>query len=194
MPGTRGTNDAKPMGDDRWPCGVRHLVDRCIRGDRAAGDYLVRRHWVRCRHMAAGILGKEYASWVEDVVQDTFCAVLENLDNWKGNDLRSLKAWMSAVLRSKTYDFLRRELRRSACESARSESDICDRTSAEEQSNFEVREAIQEAWQNFTPRQQLVVEGLANGKTRCEIARDLQVSEKTVRNEIKAIGDRLGEF
>jgi DNA-binding NarL/FixJ family response regulator len=52
------------------------------------------------------------------------------------------------------------------------------------------RQSVQES--GLSPRQRDILEGLVHGKTNREIAADLALSEKTVKNYMRAIFSVLG--
>lgn len=89
------------------------LIERIARGERAALDPLVRRHWASMYRYASRVSND--ASVAEDALQDTFLAVLEHAGTFRGEG--SARAWLYTLARNA----LRRRYRRRLDEPGRFE-------------------------------------------------------------------------
>lgn len=77
------------------------LVDRARRGDAAAFEVLVRRHFRAAYAVALGQLGVEMDA--EDVCQDAFVRALERLEDCRHPD--RFRAWLLQIVRNRGHNY-----------------------------------------------------------------------------------------
>lgn len=88
---------------------LRALVRRIWEGDRSAEDELVKHYLPSLRH----ILRNHYSDpeLVQDIVQDTFIAVIQNLRGGKLKKPETLAGYIRSIALNRANDFLRKEAR-----------------------------------------------------------------------------------
>jgi RNA polymerase sigma-70 factor (ECF subfamily) len=90
-----------PRPDGAEEQAIRHLVER---GDPSAFDLLVRTYQADLTRLAYRLLG--WSDEAEDVVQEAFLAVLNNLDKFRGQS--RLSTWVTTITVNKCRSHLRR--------------------------------------------------------------------------------------
>ena len=91
------------------------LVRRHLAGDGRAFEQIVAKHWPGVTRLAARRLGAEGAAEVEDVANEVFAALLEELPRWRGE--AGLYTWLFKVTCNRCAaraDFRRRRRQASA--------------------------------------------------------------------------------
>jgi len=86
------------------------LVTAVQRGDHDAFELLVRRHLAAAHRTAAAIVGNDDDA--EDVTQDSFMAALSKIQQCESPE--RFRAWLTMIVRNRSYDFLRRAANRHA--------------------------------------------------------------------------------
>src|SRR3954467_9993457 len=79
------------------------LIQRCLRGDQAAWERIVRQHWRRVFNVAYKFVGKHDEA--EDLTQDIFLKIFKSLDTF---DRRAnFQTWLISVSRNLCIDHYR---------------------------------------------------------------------------------------
>lgn len=93
---------ADPSAAD--PAGIDDVIDRCLRGDQAAWESVVRRYWRRVFHIAYTFTGRHDEA--EDLTQDVFLKLFRSLATF---DRRAnFQTWLISVSRNLCIDHYRR--------------------------------------------------------------------------------------
>ncbi len=92
---------AEPPADA--PDSIDSLIKRCLHGDQAAWDAIVRQHWRKVFNVAYKFVGKHDEA--EDLAQDIFLKVFKSLDTF---DRRAnFQTWLISVSRNLCIDHYR---------------------------------------------------------------------------------------
>ncbi len=79
------------------------LIERCLRGDQAAWDQIVRQHWRKVFNVAYKFVGSHEQA--EDLTQDIFLKIFKSLDTF---DRRAnFQTWLISVSRNLCIDHYR---------------------------------------------------------------------------------------
>src|SRR5580693_2469200 len=79
------------------------LIQRCLSGDQAAWELIVRQHWRKVFNVAYKFVGKHDAA--EDLAQDIFLKIFKSLDTF---DRRAnFQTWLISVSRNLCIDHYR---------------------------------------------------------------------------------------
>jgi len=82
---------------------IEALIQRCLRGDQAAWEAIVRQHWRKVFNVAYKFVGKHHEA--EDLAQDIFLKVFKSLDTF---DRRAnFQTWLISVSRNLCIDHYR---------------------------------------------------------------------------------------
>src|SRR5437868_14398603 len=82
---------------------IEALIHRCLHGDQAAWDLIVRQHWRKVFNVAYKFVGKHDEA--EDLTQDIFLKVFKSLDTF---DRRAnFHTWLISVSRNLCIDHYR---------------------------------------------------------------------------------------
>jgi RNA polymerase sigma-70 factor (ECF subfamily) len=82
---------------------IETLIQRCLNGDQAAWDLIVRQHWRKVFNVAYKFVGKHDEA--EDLTQDIFLKVFKSLDTF---DRRAnFQTWLISVSRNLCIDHYR---------------------------------------------------------------------------------------
>src|SRR6476661_7933389 len=82
---------------------IETLIHRCLNGDQAAWDLIVRQHWRKVFNVAYKFVGKHDEA--EDLTQDIFLKVFKSLDTF---DRRAnFQTWLISVSRNLCIDHYR---------------------------------------------------------------------------------------
>jgi RNA polymerase sigma factor (sigma-70 family) len=91
------------MGADQ-PDAVETLIERCLQGDQAAWDLVVRQHWRKVFNVAYKFVGRHEQA--EDLTQEIFLKVFKSLRTF---DRRAnFQTWLTSVSRNLCIDHYRR--------------------------------------------------------------------------------------
>jgi RNA polymerase sigma-70 factor (ECF subfamily) len=87
----------------RPPDDIESLIQRCLRGDQAAWERIVRLHWRKVFNVAYKFVGKHDEA--EDLAQDIFLKIFKSLDTF---DRRAnFQTWLISVSRNLCIDHYR---------------------------------------------------------------------------------------
>src|SRR5207245_5750536 len=82
---------------------IETLIQRCLNGDQAAWDLIVRQHWRKVFNVAYKFVGKHDEA--EDLTQDIFLKVFKSLDTF---DRRAnFQTWLISISRNLCIDHYR---------------------------------------------------------------------------------------
>ena len=85
------------------PDAIETLIQRCVNGDQAAWEAIVRQHWRKVFNIAYKFVGKHDEA--EDLTQDIFLRVFKSLDTF---DRRAnFQTWLTSVSRNLCIDHYR---------------------------------------------------------------------------------------
>ena len=85
------------------PDAIETLIQRCLRGDQAAWDLIVRQYWRKVFNVAYKFVGKHDEA--EDLAQDIFLKIFKSLDTF---DRRAnFQTWLISVSRNLCIDHYR---------------------------------------------------------------------------------------
>ena len=85
------------------PYGIDDLIERCLNGDEAAWEAIVRLHWRKVFNVAYKFVGRH--DLAEDLTQDVFLKVYKSLDTF---DRRAnFQTWLISVSRNLCIDHYR---------------------------------------------------------------------------------------
>src|SRR6201993_1805088 len=89
--------------DQSSPAALEALIQRCLQGDEAAWEAIVRQHWRKVFNVAYKFVGKHAEA--EDLTQDIFLKVFKSLDTF---DRRAnFQTWLISVSRNLCIDHYR---------------------------------------------------------------------------------------
>ncbi|MBS1819002.1 MAG: sigma-70 family RNA polymerase sigma factor [Acidobacteria bacterium] len=92
-----------PVEQPAAPDDIEALIQRCLRGDQAAWERIVRLHWRRVFNVAYKFVGKHDEA--EDLTQDIFLKVFKSLETF---DRRAnFQTWLISVSRNLCIDHYR---------------------------------------------------------------------------------------
>ena len=169
---------------------VVSLVQACLRGCEQSQRELIDRYVGLCESIAFRILGPENQADVEDAVQEAFFAVFAKLDQWRG---QNLDAGIGVTAARRAID-VRRRLRATAREITgldETQIDASGGTQPPTDESPDLAEALDIARKGLTGRQQQILDGLLQEKSRAEIAAAIRISERTLYYELGKIRGRL---
>src|SRR5207247_3820911 len=99
MPGRDLPTASSPSGD-----AIETLIQRCLNGDQAAWDLIVKQYWRKVFNVAYKFVGRHDEA--EDLAQDIFLKVFKSLDTF---DRRAnFQTWLISVSRNLCIDHYRR--------------------------------------------------------------------------------------
>jgi RNA polymerase sigma-70 factor (ECF subfamily) len=89
--------------DSTPPDNIETLIERCLQGDQAAWDAIVRQHWRKVFNVAYKFVGKHDEA--EDLTQEIFLKIFKSLDTF---DRRAnFQTWLISVSRNLCIDHYR---------------------------------------------------------------------------------------
>src|SRR5207247_82471 len=98
MPGRDLPTGSCPAGD-----AIETLIQRCLQGDQAAWDLIVRQYWRKVFNVAYKFVGRH--DLAEDLTQDVFLKLFKSLDTF---DRRAnFQTWLISVSRNLCIDHYR---------------------------------------------------------------------------------------
>src|SRR5262252_296729 len=99
----RSSLSLMPADSDAASTALEALIQRCLRGDQAAWERIVRLHWRRVFNVAYKFVGKHDEA--EDLTQDIFLKIFKSLDTF---DRRAnFQTWLISVSRNLCIDHYR---------------------------------------------------------------------------------------
>jgi RNA polymerase sigma-70 factor, ECF subfamily len=156
------------------------LVDRARRGDGAAFEKLVRRHFELAYTIALAELAD--AGDAEDAVQDSFITALERLDDCR--DGGSFGPWLRQIVRNRSRSLRRRQLVRQA-DALEGAHPASAEDPARDLERSRLRERLESALGTLSEVQRAVVlMHDMEGYRHREIAQELGLPEGTVRSHL----------
>jgi RNA polymerase sigma-70 factor, ECF subfamily len=92
-----------PADSDAASIALEALIQRCLRGDQAAWEQIVKQHWRKVFNVAYKFVGKHDEA--EDLTQDIFLKIFRSLDTF---DRRAnFQTWLISVSRNLCIDHYR---------------------------------------------------------------------------------------
>jgi RNA polymerase sigma-70 factor (ECF subfamily) len=92
-----------PADSDTTSSALEALIQRCLRGDQAAWELIVKQHWRKVFNVAYKFVGKHDEA--EDLTQDIFLKIFRSLDTF---DRRAnFQTWLISVSRNLCIDHYR---------------------------------------------------------------------------------------
>lgn len=168
------------------------LVDRARRGDVAAFESLVRKHYRAAYAVALGVLGNDMDA--EDACQDAFVRALQRIDELRKPE--RFGAWLQQIVRNRAKNLHSYRRVRSA-----QPLDTVDAVGSDNPGShaerWELRNRLESALRdlNATQRQVVLLHDLEGWKHR-EIAVALEISEGMSRQHLfharRTLRERLG--
>ncbi|MGH9468564.1 MAG: RNA polymerase sigma factor [Terriglobales bacterium] len=170
----------------------RHLVDRCLAGDAAAWEEVVRLHTRRVYNLCFRFTGS--STNAEDLAQDVFIRLFRNLNNYRP-EMGSLTTWLTTLTRNLLIDHYRRarpDRMTDPLETENAEGELVPRAlaapgrAADQQVwGREVHEHVQRALLKLSPelREAIILRDLQDLDYK-EIAAVLHLPEGTVKSRI----------
>lgn len=187
-------------GSPEIPPDEADLIRRCQQGDLAAFDVLFGRYFEFVSILTLRLLGDEELA--KDAVQESFTKAWKNIGRFKRNSRFS--TWIYRIALNHCIDRLRRmkrdELRTGLSETALDDlshehSGAADRLGSREQESVTRRIILQEALRCLPENQRLVITlHIFNEMPTGEIAVELGVTDRTVRNHLRQALERLGHL
>jgi len=165
-----------------------NLVERCLRGDEAAWETLVRAHTRRVYGLCYRFTGKD--SEAQDLTQEIFLRVFRSIKSYR-SDEGAFATWLARLSRNLLIDHYRRTKQDRATDSIEEQLPVIEeRTAASAQpermvAGREASEALQSALERLSPdlREAVILRDLQEMEYR-EIAEVLKVPEGTVKSRI----------
>lgn len=165
-----------------------NLVERCLRGDEAAWETLVRTHTRRVYGFCYRFTGKE--SEAQDLTQEVFLRVFRALKSYR-SDEGAFGTWLARLSRNLLIDHYRRTRQERVTESIEEQLPMIEeRTAAASRpegmlAGREASEVLQSALERLSPdlREAVILRDLQEMEYR-EIADVLKVPEGTVKSRI----------
>ena len=165
-----------------------NLVERCLSGDEAAWETLVRNHTRRVFGFCYRFTGKE--SEAQDLTQEVFLRVFRSLKSYRSGE-GAFATWLARLSRNLLIDHYRRSKQERATESIEEQLPMIEEraaTSARPEGMLAGREAsemLAAALQKLSPdlREAVILRDLQEMEYR-EIAEVLKVPEGTVKSRL----------
>jgi RNA polymerase sigma-70 factor (ECF subfamily) len=165
-----------------------NLVERCLSGDEAAWEALVRTHTRRVYGFCYRFTGKD--SEAQDLTQEVFLRVFRSLKSYRSDD-GAFATWLARLSRNLLIDHYRRTRQDRSTESIEEQLPMIEEraaTSARPEGLVAGREAselLQAALQRLSPdlREAVILRDLQELEYR-EIAEVLKVPEGTVKSRL----------
>ena len=85
------------------PDPIESLIQRCLKGDQAAWDLIVRQYWRKVFNVAYKFVGKHEEA--EDLAQDIFLKIFKSLDTFDSR--ANFQTWLISVSRNLCIDHYR---------------------------------------------------------------------------------------
>jgi RNA polymerase sigma-70 factor (ECF subfamily) len=163
------------------------LVERCLRGEEAAWEDLVKIHTRRVYAIAYRFTGSEPSA--QDLTQEVFLRVFRSLKSFRAGE-GSFTVWLGRLTRNLLIDHYRRSKMERATSSLEEQLPMIEERTAETRTEGmlagrEAGEALQAALAKLSPelRETVILRDLEELEYR-EIAQVLQVPEGTVKSRL----------
>jgi RNA polymerase sigma-70 factor (ECF subfamily) len=179
---------ARPTGSEGPLDPDARLVERCLRGDEAAWEDLVRTHLRRVHSICYRFTNN--AVDAQDISQEVFFRVFRSLKSYRAGE-GSFTVWLGRLTRNLLIDHYRRTKSDRVTESIEEQLPMLEERSSPESrtdaalAGREANEVLQSALQKLSPdlRETVVLRDLEGLEYR-EIASVLNVPEGTVKSRL----------
>jgi RNA polymerase sigma-70 factor (ECF subfamily) len=166
----------------------RTIVDRCIRGDAAAWDLLVRTHTRRVYSLCYRFTNND--SEAQDLTQEVFLRIFKTVKSFRADE-GSFTTWMARLTRNLLIDNYRRRRQDRVTDSIEPQLPVLEEQLAGSTrpdgilAGREAREQLHAGLQRLSPelRETLILRDLEEMEYR-EIARVLNIPEGTVKSRL----------
>lgn len=160
----------------------RSLLRAARRGDKAAIEALVNRHWDRAHRIAYGILGDIHAA--EDVAQEAMLSALSRLGRF--DVFRPFEPWLHRIVTNRALDWQRAKQRRGELVGYDLATQIDARATPAADPELE------DALTKLTAEQRAIVTlRYIGGYSPAEIAKALDIPRGTVGSRLRRALDKL---
>jgi len=164
------------------------IVERCLAGEEAAWEDLVRAHTRRVYAICYRFTGSDHKA--QDLAQEVFLRVFRSLKNYRAGE-GSFTVWLGRVARNLLIDDYRKNKLDRATESIEERLPVIENTTAVTAradgmlAGREASEMLQSALQRLSPelRETVILRDLEELEYR-EIAEVLQIPEGTVKSRL----------
>src|ERR1700719_1875659 len=164
------------------------IIERCLAGDEAAWEELVRGHTRRVYAICYRFTGSDHKA--QDLTQEVFLRVFRSLKNFRAGE-GSFTVWLGRVARNLLIDDYRKNKLDRATESLEERLPVIENTTAVSAradgmlAGREASEMLQAALQRLSPavRETVILRDLEELEYR-EIAQVLQIPEGTVKSRL----------
>ena len=163
------------------------LVDRASRGDRAAFEALLRRHYDLMHRVAWRVTGSQIDA--QDICQDVCCALVERIASFRGE--AKFTTWLIGIVRNACHDHYRRS---SALTRLKDHLAVFAGTAVQPDG----RDLFRRSWlaselARLEPLlRETVVLVVGEGMTHAEAAQALGVAESTVSGRMYEVRQKAG--
>ena len=179
---------ARPSGSENTLDDDARLVERCLRGDEAAWEDLVRAHVRRVHSMCYRFTNN--GTDAQDITQEVFFRVFRSLKSYRSGE-GSFGVWLGRLTRNLLIDHYRRTKSDRVTESIEEQLPMIEERSSPESradavlAGREANEVLQAALQRLSPdlRETVVLRDLEGLEYR-DIAQVLNVPEGTVKSRL----------
>jgi len=173
-----------------------NLVERCLNGDEAAWEILVRTHTRRVYGFCYRFTGKD--SEAQDLTQEVFLRVFRSLKSYR-SDEGAFVTWLTRLSRNLLIDHYRRTRQERLTESIEEQLPVIEQRQEGAArpdgllAGREASEALQKALQRLSPdlREAVILRDLQEMEYR-EIAVALKIPEGTVKSRLNRGRAELG--
>ncbi|MCW5977534.1 MAG: sigma-70 family RNA polymerase sigma factor [Bryobacteraceae bacterium] len=179
---------ARPSGSGNALDPDARLVERCLRGDEAAWEDLVRNHVRRVHSMCFRFTNS--AADAQDIAQEVFFRVFRSLKSYRAGE-GSFTVWLGRLTRNLLIDHYRRSKSDRVTESIEDQLPMLEERSSPDSradaalAGREANEVLQAALQKLSPelRETVILRDLEGLEYR-DIANVLSVPEGTVKSRL----------
>lgn len=182
-----GAKARRPFLDADFLDSNVELVERCLRGEEAAWEDLVRIHTRRVYGICYRFTGSDAAA--QDLTQEAFLRVFRSLKSYRAGE-GSFTVWLGRLTRNLLIDHYRRTKQERATSSLEEQLPLVEQRSAESRTEGmlagrEAGEALQAALAKLSPelRETVILRDLEELEYR-EVAQILNVPEGTVKSRL----------
>lgn len=179
---------AFPWGTTNRLDAETNLVERCLKGEQAAWEELVKQHTKRVYALCFRFTNKEGEA--QDLTQEVFLRVFRTLKSFRAGE-GSLVVWLSRVTRNLLVDHYRRTKNERVTDAIEEKLPVLEEKTSQHSrtegllAGREAGELLQAALQKLSPelREAVILRDLQEMEYR-EIARVLDVPEGTVKSRL----------
>jgi RNA polymerase sigma factor (sigma-70 family) len=160
---------------------------KCLAGDRASGDELVRKFTPLVETITRRILGPNLSAEWEDARQAAFVRIFRGLDQWEGR--APFCHWLLVVADRAVRQYKASIMRTRGQSNPLGADEPVDPRPPD--ITLEVRDCIKTAYEQFPEEWRLIYDLTVQGMSREQIAKTLGKSLRTIQNRLKEIRDQL---